>query len=137
MRTLLDTNILLRCLQLGHPMSSMANEAVERLSQAKRALCIGSQTIYEFLAVSTRPVPENGLGWNHADADGALDVLLSRFEVLFDSEAVSQEARRLILAHHVTGKKVHDCHLAATAAVYNVQEILTFNSADFQRYPHL
>ncbi len=134
MLTLLDTNILLRCVQAGNPMGILAKAAVDVLLRSGRTLCISSQNIYEFLAVSTKPISENGLGWSHEDADAALSILLGKVDIFYDSPAVVQETRRLVVAHRVTGKKVHDGRLAAVASVHGIAEILTFNEVDFSRY---
>jgi len=37
----------------------------------------------------------------------------------------------------VAGRQVHDAHLAATMLTYGVTRILTFNDADFHRYPDI
>ena len=41
----------------------------------------------------------------------------------------------LVGKHLVSGKQAHDAHLVAVMLVYAVTSILTFNIADFQRYP--
>ncbi|MGO9262619.1 MAG: hypothetical protein ACLQU1_41010 [Bryobacteraceae bacterium] len=41
----------------------------------------------------------------------------------------------LVVRHSVSGKKAHDTHLVAVMQVYGVTGILTFNVADFRRYP--
>ena len=43
--------------------------------------------------------------------------------------------RRIVLAHNVAGKKVHDAHLVAMMQAHSIRSILTFNEADFKRYP--
>ncbi len=134
MRALLDTNILLRGSRPSHPQNAAALAAVDALLRAGRTLCIGSQTIYEFLAVATRPVTENGLGMPHAEADAQLQSLLIGIDVLYDSPAVTTELRRLVVAQRVTGKKIHDARLAATMIVAGVKEVLTFNVDDFKRF---
>jgi predicted nucleic acid-binding protein len=41
----------------------------------------------------------------------------------------------LVGTHLVSGKQAHDAHLVAVMLVYAVTDILTFNIADFRRYP--
>ena len=55
MRTLLDTNILLRASQPGHGQYVEAVTAPLALISGWRELCIGAQTICEFLAVHGEP----------------------------------------------------------------------------------
>jgi predicted nucleic acid-binding protein len=133
MRTLLDTNVLLRSCQPNSPDHETALAAVNSLLGAGRTLCIGSQTIYEFLAVATRSIAANGLGMEHSVADAELAKLLVGIEVLYDSESVVAEVRRLVVDYKITGKKIHDAHLAGAMMAHQVNEILTFDSDDFKR----
>jgi predicted nucleic acid-binding protein len=134
MRTLLDTNILLRTSQPASPQHADAIAATTSLIAAGRTFCISSQSIYEFLAVATKPQTENGLGMTHSVADAHLTKLLISTEVLYDSPAIANELRRLVVAHHVTGKNVHDARIVAAMNAQSVTEILTFNEKDFTRY---
>ena len=45
--------------------------------------------------------------------------------------------RRLVREVGVSGRQVHDAHLAATMIAHGIAYILTFNVADFNRYPGL
>jgi predicted nucleic acid-binding protein len=42
---------------------------------------------------------------------------------------------RLVLTHNVSGRQVHDAHLVAIMQAHSITSILTFNGADFKRYP--
>ena len=97
MLTLLDTNILLRSIQLASPDRCLAVAAVAVLLNAQRDLCISSQAILAFLAVATRPIQDNGLGLKHAAADAELNKLLAGIHILFDSTAIANETRRLVV----------------------------------------
>ena len=55
--------------------------------------------------------------------------------LLPDSPAVYEEWKRLVVRHNVLGSKVHDAKLVAVMNVHRVPRILTFNTADFARYP--
>jgi predicted nucleic acid-binding protein len=57
--------------------------------------------------------------------------------LLADSEAVYHEWRRLVLAHSVSGVKVHDARLVAAMSVHGVTHLLTLNPEDFKRYTHI
>jgi len=135
MRTFLDTNILLRTSQPASPQYADAVASTGVLLRAGRTLCISSQSVYEFLAVATKPQAENGLGMTHAETDAHLTTLLVSIEVFYDSPAIAAELRRLVVAHKVTGKKIHDARMVATMNVQKIPEILTFNGKDFTRYP--
>ncbi|MCL2649249.1 MAG: type II toxin-antitoxin system VapC family toxin [Phycisphaerales bacterium] len=137
MQILIDTNILLRSSQPVSSDHAVALNAQAAVLASGRAPCVSSQAIYEFMAVATRFVAENGLGLSHAAADVALSHLLIDIEVLYDSDVAAAETRRLIVLHKVTGKKVHDARLAAIMNVHGIKEILTFNDKDFARYSEI
>ena len=137
MRILIDTNILLRLSELTHFHHAAAVESLRRLAGARHTFCIGSQTVSEFLAVATRSTADNGLGMDQATADRELGKLTEALEILFDSPAVLDELRRLVVAHSVVGKSVHDAKLVATMNVSGVKDILTFNRQDFIRFPQI
>jgi hypothetical protein len=54
MSVLLDTNLLTRSAQPGHPMYQDAVEAIDALQQQGETLCIVPQNLYEFWVVATR-----------------------------------------------------------------------------------
>lgn len=134
MRILLDTNILLRLSDKSHPHHAAAVGSLRRLAVDGHTFCIGSQTVAEFLAVATRSVADNGLGMDQATADAELAKVTATLDILYDSAAVLNELRRLVVAHAVIGKSVHDTRLVAAMNVNGVTDILTFNGQDFARF---
>jgi hypothetical protein len=42
--------------------------------------------------------------------------------------------KRLIAAHAVIGKQVHDARLVAMMLVWQIENVLTLNDRDFRRY---
>lgn len=134
MKYLLDTNILLRLVELSHPQHKVASEALLALRQQDNTFFILLQNISEFWNVCTRPRDKNGLGFSIAGADGQL----KRFERLFiflpDTEEVYQNWRELVVKYSVSGAKVHDAKIVASMKAHNIQNLLTFNAKDFKRY---
>lgn len=57
--------------------------------------------------------------------------------LLPDSELIYPEWKRLVKDFNVLGVKVYDARLVAIMNVYGVTRILTYNVADFKRYPNL
>jgi len=55
--------------------------------------------------------------------------------LLPDSLATFKEWRRLVVTHSVNGVEVHDAKLVASMNTYGITHLLTFNVADFKRYP--
>jgi predicted nucleic acid-binding protein len=134
MRVVLDTNVLLRAAQPGHPHAKLAREAVEKLIAADHETCLVPQTIYEFWVVATRPQKENGLEMSVAGADAEVDRLLSLNVLLEDTPEVFPGWRGIVRKHQVSGKKAHDARIAAAMLAHGVSHILTFNHADFVRF---
>jgi predicted nucleic acid-binding protein len=57
------------------------------------------------------------------------------FALLPETPAVLPEWQTLVTVHSVAGKAAHDARLVAAMKVHGVSHILTFNTADFARYP--
>jgi predicted nucleic acid-binding protein len=132
---LLDTNILLRWIKPDDRDYSLVTSAVERLLRERTALCYTSQNVAEFWNTCTRPLGQNGYGLSPEQTDHRVKLFEENLRLLPDSLAVHEEWRKLIVAHSVRGVQVHDARLAAAMRVHGVQRILTFNEADFARYP--
>ncbi len=77
----------------------------------------------------------NGLGLSTV----RVDQLSTRLERIFtripDLPTIHDEWRRLVVAHAVQGRQVFDARLVAVMTAHGITHILTFNDADFRRYP--
>ncbi len=135
MRVATDTNILLRLVEPGHTQHSVVLNAVVNLRMLGHALCVFPQMLYEFWAVATRPLTANGLGKSSAEVDGLIGNILGDFFMDPDGSAIFAEWRNLVSTYNVLGKQAHDARIAAAMAVHGISHILTFNGADFARYP--
>ena len=133
MAVLLDTNILLRLLQPHHPHNSIAEQALKLLRLRNETLNITAQNIIEFWAVVTRPMGENGLGFDADQAMREVDAL-KRLFVLLPETPLLQEWEMLVMTYRVSGKNTHDARLAAAMKVHRIGSILTFNVSDFSRF---
>ena len=134
MTFVLDANILLRSAEPAHPQHATAEDAITALALRGHSLVIVPQNLYEFWAVATRPVPDNGLGMTPAEAAAELTAIRLRFALLPDTPAVLPAWERLVVAHQVRGKPTHDARLAAALLVHGVADLLTFNAPHFRRF---
>ena len=134
MRILLDTNVLCRLAEVGHPHHVVAENAIAKLSDDQNELCLVPQVLYEYWVVVTRPVAENGLGMPIADVNRAIDLWLEWFTLFRDERGVFSLWRDLVRQHDAKGKSAHDARLVAAMKRHNLAHLLTFNIADFQRY---
>ena len=130
-----DTNILLRLSQRSSPHYPIARSAVSRLRRSGSVVYIVPQNVVEFWSVATRPISLNGLGYSPATADRVIRRLERIFPLIPDNSTIHDEWRRLVVSSAVSGKQVHDARLVASMLAHGITHILTFNLADFRRYP--
>jgi predicted nucleic acid-binding protein len=131
----LDTNILTRLSQPTDPAHGTARTAVAKLQAAGRGLVLVPQNLYEFWAVATRPVANNGLGLTVQECHMEIGRLKALFPLRPDDPAIVGIWETLVLAHDCKGKVAHDARLVAAMQTHGLTEILTFNTADFARFP--
>jgi predicted nucleic acid-binding protein len=134
MAFLVDTNLLLRSAEVGHPMHDEAVSAVEMARQEGEPVYVTPQNLIEFWAVATRPVERNGLGFTIEQSDSELLRLQTLFPVLPESPAIYPEWHRLVVTYRVAGHRMYDARLVASMIAYGVDRLLTFNVDDFRRY---
>jgi predicted nucleic acid-binding protein len=135
LRYLVDTNILLRLTNRRREQYRMCQDAIRHLRSKDCLLYYTLQNAAEFWNVSTRPVERNGHGLSVHEAAQGLDHIEGSMTLLPDDARVYAAWRELITAHDVRGVQVHDAKLAAAMLAHDVFHILTFNGADFARYP--
>jgi predicted nucleic acid-binding protein len=131
---LVDTNVLLRRTQPGHPHHEAAVGSVERLLASGERVHFSPQNIAEFWNVATRPANRNGLGLTSAVVRAEVEKIEDALELLPDTPALYGEWKRLVVEHGVRGAQVHDARLVAAMNVHGVPRLLTFNAQDFTRY---
>jgi predicted nucleic acid-binding protein len=134
MNYLLDTNILLRLVEINHPHHKQASEALKKLRRQNNTFCILVQNVSEFWNVCTRPAEKNGLGFSIAKTDLQLKRFERFFTLLPDTLKVYKNWREIVINHSVSGVQVHDAKIVAAMKAHNIQNLLTFNAKDFKRY---
>ncbi|MER3433042.1 MAG: PIN domain nuclease [Leptolyngbya sp. ERB_1_1] len=137
MSFLVDTNLLLRSIDLNHAMNRTAVEALTWLRQKGEPLHIIPQNLVEFWNVYTRPLERNGLGRTPTEASVEVQQLRSLFTLLPDTAAIYPEWERLVGRYDVRGVNVHDARLVSAMLVHELSHILTFNTRDFRRYSEI
>ncbi|HEY4084367.1 MAG TPA: type II toxin-antitoxin system VapC family toxin [Bryobacteraceae bacterium] len=134
MSILVDTNVLLRSAQPSHLLHVVASEAVDLLLSQEEAVYFCPQSIAEFWHVATRPVSVYGLGFSREELLREVQAIESLLSFLPEKPEVYDEWKRIVSGYGVQGLKVFDARLVATARVYGITRILTFNGTDFKRY---
>ncbi len=115
-------------------MFLLASRAVESLLDQGHELRIVPQCLYEFWAVATRPVEENGFAFSIAIAEDRLDWIKRLFPPLRDERGILEPWEKLVVAYAVHGKPSHDARLVAAMERHGLSHLLTFNGQDFARY---
>ena len=133
--SLADTNILLRLAQKSSSQYSIVRVAVTTLRRSGCVIFIVPQNIVEFWSVATRPVAANGLGYSPIFVDRLIRRLQRVFPLIPDNSLIHEEWRKLVVGNGITGRQAHDARLVAAMIVLGISNILTFNLADFRRYP--
>lgn len=137
---LVDANVVLRLIQIGHPHQRPALDAMTllRVRDGEHfALC--PQVAYEMYAVCTRPIdaPYPGLGLSSTDAMAQVDAAMRQFGVVPETQDVYARWRELVLSYSVSGKSAHDARLVALMVDRDIPRLLTFNDAHFRRYAEI
>jgi predicted nucleic acid-binding protein len=132
---LADTNLLLRLADAASNQHLIAVEALATLFNRGDEIFLTAQNFIEFRAVATRPVAANGLGWNSERTTRETAEMQQRFRFLKDSPEIFTRWLELVRSFSVTGKRVHDARLVAVLEVYAVENLITFNIADFGVFP--
>jgi predicted nucleic acid-binding protein len=134
MRCLVDTNVLLRSVQLSHPMNSAAAGSIASLLKSGEELFITPQNVVEFWCVATRPESANGLGLDISDTTRKIGAFRAALAFLPDTQAIFDQWEPLVFTYEVIGKRVYDARLVAAMLVHGVSHLLTFNDRDFKRF---
>lgn len=106
---LLDTNVALRFLDSTDAANPLTLAAVAELIRRGDQPVITPQVLIELWAVATRSLEDIG--------------------------QIYPAWLRLVINAGVQGKQVHDVRLAAVVLAHGHAHLVTFNVADFQRYP--
>lgn len=135
MRILADTNVVVPLVQQNHPLHDLVSAAARTIIERDHQICLVPQVLYEYWVTATRPLSANGFGMETADALQMVDALLTSFSLLRDERAIFDRWKNLVGQHRVMGKNAHDARLVAAMLRHGVTHLLTFNIADFARYP--
>ena len=129
-----DTNILLRIAEPAHPMHDETLSALARLRATGASVSIIPQNVIEFWNVATRPAEKNGLGFTRQQALAEVEKIERLFQLILDAPAIYAEWKRLVIAHAVEGKQVHDTRIVAAMNVHGITHLLTYNKGHFVRF---
>ena len=132
---LLDTNILLRYARTADPAFATVDTSINTLHASGDVLCVVPQDVYEFWATATRPIAANGLGLSVPACQVQVARIKRLFHFLPDLPTLFAEWESLVGTHACQGRVSYDARLVAAMRTHGVTRLLTFNGADFARFP--
>jgi predicted nucleic acid-binding protein len=132
-----DTSVILRLNEPGNPLCKIVQESLEKLLQNGEVLVLVPQILVEFWVVATRPKSVNGLGLTIDEAKAEIENLQKVFILLPENEQIFDKWQTLVFNHKVSGKVAHDARIVAAMIVHKIENILTLNPGDFQRFSEI
>ena len=133
---LFDSNTYLRLAQKTSPQRQTVLDAVRKLRANNELIQYTPQVLAEFWNVCTRPeTARGGLGLSIEQTERRVNLIEKHFKLLPDNLATFNTWRRLVSDYRIIGVQVHDAKLVASMIAHNVQNLVTFNEKDFQRFP--
>lgn len=129
----LDTNILVYANVEESPFHQLALEAIQTRYEAGMELWVSRQVLREYLTTLTRPQAFVN--------PRPIEIVIARvrffqaqFRVAEDNYQVTERLLTLMEQIPVGGRQVHDANIVATMLAYGVEQLLTHNVADFNRF---
>jgi predicted nucleic acid-binding protein len=127
---LLDTNILVRLADRNDPEYQMTHAAIKGAFRNKRQPVVSQQCLQEL-----RPAKKNGLGMQTTAADRYIHRFMRLFLLVDDPPGLFAQWRDLVNRFNVQGLQSYDARLAACGIRLKCSGIMTYNAADFARFP--
>lgn len=134
MDCLTDTSIITRTIHTGNPSQQTVIDALAKLRTRGETMCVVPQNLIEFWAVATRPIASNGLGLSVEDAENEIAKVKLHFVLKTENETIFENWEKLVKDFSVSGKTTHDARIVAAMQTHQIENLLTFNVADFKRY---
>ncbi len=124
--TLVDSNVLVYAINSASPKNQMA----QRFLQSNVGdLAIAHQNVLETLRVLTHGKISNPM--SIADASNAIDNIVRACQIISPNRLTYQVALGFLNKYGLTGDKIFDAYLAATAIANDITIIATDNVKDF------
>ena len=129
----LDTNILVYASIAGSPFNQAAVQAIQRVYDSGVEVWISRQVLREYLATLSRP-QEFAAALPIETLVEDIHLFQTRFRVAEDGHQVTERLLTLMEQVPVGGRQVHDANIVATMQAYGINQLLTHNVADFNRF---
>jgi predicted nucleic acid-binding protein len=138
MDILADTNILSRRINRYAAQHKEARTALRILEEHGHRVCIVLYRTAEYHRVLERRVAANRperLGLLPGHVERIVARIEDTLHMLPERPEINTEWKKVVTQYAVSGLKVYDARLVASALVYGIESMPTFNGDDFRRYP--
>ncbi len=129
----LDTNVLVYAEANDPTWGLIAQQKITYFEQQGFEIWINRQVIREFLVVISRKMHDTA-NYNAQVLTQRIQAFHRQYYIADENEVVTQELLKLIDKYQIVGKAIHDCNIIATIKTYQINNFITHNTADFQRY---
>ncbi|MEZ0325659.1 MAG: type II toxin-antitoxin system VapC family toxin [Fimbriimonas sp.] len=133
MRFLLDTNVLIRLSAASEPEHELTTNTIGRLMEQRHELFVTDQALREFWHVCTRSRDSNGKAMSAEQTAQLLDAIEATSTVVYGTSESFARWRAIISEAGVTGALCHDANHVAIALANGIDNIITFDVADFRK----
>jgi len=135
---LVDSNVLVYAFHEEAEHHAASRSLLNRGQRGGAALCIASQNLAEFYAITTNPKRVTKPRQAGEALDAVKLILAMPGMTLIPTPADIVERWVTLVHHHpVTRGNVYDAQLAATMLANNVRQIYTYDVAHFRRFPEI
>lgn len=131
-RVFVDSNVLVAVTDTARAVYADSKAFLDSCIKGKYRAFASGQVFREYAVVVTRPKGVNGLGLPPDQAAANIRAFLKMVQVLEETYESLDELIRLIQAHDLKGKRIHDANMIAVMRVNGLQAIKTWNPADFR-----
>lgn len=132
-RVFVDTNVWVYAIAAAAPLHVAARTALAALRQSGVELWVSRQVLWEYAATMTRPqpfsTPQPG-----SVAVGDIGQIVALSQLAEDGPSVFTHFLSPLTSVQVGGRRVHDANIVATMLAHGVPNLLTHNTADFNRF---
>lgn len=132
----IDTNVLVYANILAYPLHQIATEQIQSLIDSGIELWLSRQVLREFIAAVTRPQTYGNPQPIEIVVE-RIQIFQTQFQVAEDNLQVTAQLLELLQQFPTAGRQVHDANIVATMLTVGVDQLLTHNVGDFDRFSGL
>jgi predicted nucleic acid-binding protein len=129
----IDTNILVYANIPAYPLHQLALQIIQNLIDIEIELWLSCQVLREFIASVTRPQTYANLQHIELVVE-RVQFFENQFRIAEDSPQVTARLLELLQQIPTGGRQVHNANIVATMLTAGVNQLLTHNTEDFERF---